>query len=134
MSLDVPPSTERLRDAVLGLSGFVGAALVPMLAAWGRLLLDVAESDRASLGKGRGPTSGSVARVVGLTALSAFLAFTTVRAASDLRAVQLEAPVLGMSLQGLAAGVLLWAAYAAAWSFFRRGSAVRRHERRFRLD
>ncbi len=128
----ISASTERLREAVPGLAGFAGFLLLPTLGAWGRVLLEMVEQDRASLGRRRYLSSRSMARAVGLAVLLLFFLFTTLRAAGDLRQIQLEAPVLGSSLRGFVVGLSFYVVYAAGFSLLRKGNQRRSFERRIR--
>ena len=127
---DIPTGAERLREAVPGLAGMVGFLLLPTLGAWGRVLLEMVERDRATLGRRKRLSGRAVAKAVALASVLLFFMFTTLRAAGDLRHVQLEAPVLGTSLQGLVVGMGLYVFYATTFSLLRKGSVRRTFERK----
>jgi len=114
-------SAARLRDAVPGLAAFVGALVVPTIAAWLRLMLEALEGDRGGLQRPRRWSSVQALSAVVLTALLGFFTVTLVRAAGELRELQSEAPVVGTSLGGFGLGLTLWVVYAAGWSALRRG-------------
>lgn len=123
-------STEHLRDAVAGLAGLVGFVLVPALASWAKVALQMLERDRVGLGR-PGHVSGLVAsRAAGWSVLLLFFTFTAMRAAQDLRQLQLEAPVLALGLRGAAAGLVMYVLVSAALSLLRRDRAHRRAARK----
>ncbi len=110
---------DQLELAVSGLSGLVGALLMPALGSWLRVLLQWIESDRSGLGR--------QVRVSGLRVLWAVIASFAVlffmaalaRAASELREVRVEAPVFAAILTGVFIGIVMWAIYAAGMSALR---------------
>ncbi len=126
-----PPPHVRLEDAVAGLSGIVGFWALPTLLSYVRLLLEVLER-RGGLSAGRGVSSVRLAKAAVLTVVTAFFAYAWVRAATDLRDLQLEAPVLGPSLQGAVVGAAVYLVYSAGLSVLRRRGEHRRWERRLR--
>ncbi|MGB1015707.1 MAG: hypothetical protein ACPG4T_16335 [Nannocystaceae bacterium] len=116
-ALLVPPpmSAERLGEAVAGLSGLVGFVVIPMFAAWTRLLLRMLETDpRTSLGRRRGVPTTALLQAMGVTLLFVFIVANWQSAGSELRELRREAAVVGPSLAGLGIGVLLWSIYAVA--------------------
>ena len=109
---DAPMSTERLRQAVAGLGGLVGALLLPMLSAWLRLLMQLLEPDHSGLGRQQRLSSLAVARALLLTLLLGFMIVNWQQAASELQQVQAEAPIVGATLTGFVVGLVLWTVYA----------------------
>ncbi len=109
---DAPMSTERLRQAVAGLGGIAGALLMPMLASWLRLLMQLLEPDHSGLGRQQRVSSLAVARALVLTLLLGFIVMNWQQAASELRQVQAEAPIFGATLTGFVVGLVLWLIYA----------------------
>ena len=109
--------------------GYRAALLLPMLGAWMRLLLGAIERGRPGISRPR-PMSGlRTIAAAGFTILFLFFLVTTIRAANDLRDIHAEAPVVGPILEGMVAGVVLWAVYAVAISTLR-GEARRRTSER----
>src|SRR5688572_6597513 len=97
---DAPMSTERLRQAVIGLGGISGALLLPTLSSWLRLLVQLLEPDRSGLGQQQRLSGLAVARALVLTLLLAFIVMNWQQAASELRQIQAEAPIFGSTLTG----------------------------------
>lgn len=124
-----PPSDRSLEDAVLGLSGIVGFLALPMLLAYGRLLVEVLER-RGGLAARPGPSGKGIAKAAVWTFVFAFFAYAWVRAAADLRDLRLEAPVLALSLRGVAFGAVVYVVYSLGLSVLRRRGEHRRWERR----
>lgn len=117
---EVPLSTERLRLAVAGLGGIAGALLVPMLSSWLGLLMQLLEGDSAGgLGPRRRISGLSALKALGLTVLLAFIAVNWQQAASELRQMQVEAPIFGATLSGFGVGLAFWALYAVGLSALR---------------
>ncbi len=113
-------SAERLQEAVAGLSGLFGFVLVPMFAAWIRLLLRMLETDpRQSLGARRGVPTTALARALLLSLLLVFFLGNWQSAGAELRELRREAAVLGPSLAGLGIGLLMWSIYAVAYRLLR---------------
>ena len=127
---DIAMPTEQLRLAVPGLAGIAGMLLFPMLGAWLRLLMEFLEWNRPGLTRPKRISGLALLRAVLLTILLAFFVLTLFRAAGDLRDLQVEAPVVGPSIQGIVAGVALWAVYALGLSALRREAHRRSNERR----
>jgi hypothetical protein len=123
---------DQLELAVSGLSGVVGALLMPALGSWLRVLLQWIEYDKSGLGR--------QIRVSGLRVLWAVLATFAVlffmaslaRAASELRQVRVEAPVFAEILTGVFVGIVMWAIYAAGVSALRADYHRARQTRRIR--
>lgn len=109
---DAPMSTERLRQAVIGLGGISGALLLPTLSSWLRLLVQLLEPDRSGLGQQQRLSGLAVARALVLTLLLAFIVMNWQQAASELRQIQAEAPIFGSTLTGFIMGLGLWLVYA----------------------
>lgn len=116
---EVPLSTERLRLAVTGLGGIAGALIMPTLGSWLGLLMQLIEGDGNGLGPRRGVSSLSVLKSFVLTLLVAFIAVNWQQAASELRQMQVEAPILGSTLAGLGVGLAFWVVYALGLSALR---------------
>lgn len=127
---EVSMPLEQLRQAVPGLAGIVGFLLFPTFGAWLRLLLEFMEWNRPGLGRPKRISGWSALRAVGSTVALAFFVLTLFRAASDLRDVQAEAPVVGPSIQGAIVGVCFWALYALGWSGLRAEWRRRRSDHR----
>jgi hypothetical protein len=121
---------EQLRDAVPGLAGISGLLLFPFLGGWIRLLIETIEWDRTGLNRPRRMSGAALLRAIGISVLFGFFALTTIRAASELRSVQAEAPVVTTGLQGIAVGIAFWALYAVGMSTLRRDARRRRNEQR----
>jgi hypothetical protein len=123
---------DQLELAVSGLSGLVGALLMPALGSWLRVLLQWIESDRSGLGR--------QVRVSGLRVLWAVVASFAVlffmaalaRAAGELREVRVEAPVFASILTGVFVGIVMWAIYAAGISALRADYHKAKQTRRIR--
>lgn len=116
---DVAMPLEQLRLAVPGLAGLVGLLLFPTLGAWVRLFLEYLEWSSPGLGRPRHISGIGILRAVGFTFLLSFFLLTWFRAAGELRDVQVEAPVVGPSIQGTLVGIAFWAVYAVALSALR---------------
>lgn len=121
---------DELQLAVSGLSGLVGALLMPALGAWLRVLLQWIESDRSGLGKQPKLSGLQLLRAVGTTFALLFFFVALGRAAAELREIRVEAPVFAAIATGVAVGVAFWAIYAAGISAlksdYRRAKQTRR--------
>jgi hypothetical protein len=127
---DVAMPLEQLRQAVPGLAGLAGLLLFPTITSWGKLLLEYLEWNAPGIGGPRRISGLSIVRAVGPTLLLAFFVFTWFRAAGQLRDVQVEAPVVGPSIQGILVGIAFWAVYAIGLSTLRTDLRRSRNERR----
>ena len=107
---------DELELAVSGLSGLVGALLLPAIGAWLRVLLQWIESDRSGLGKQPKLSGLQVLRAVLTTFALLFFFVALGRAAGELREVRVEAPVFAAIITGVVVGVAFWAVYAAGIS------------------
>jgi hypothetical protein len=107
---------DELELAVAGLSGLVGALMLPALGAWLRVLLQWIESDRSGLGRQPRLSGLRIVRAVVTTFALLFFMVALARAAGELREIRMEAPVFASIVTGLAVGVALWALYAAGIS------------------
>jgi hypothetical protein len=125
-----PITAERLSDAVAGLSGLVGFLLIPMFAAWLRLLLRFLESEGLGLGRRRRFAGLTLLRAILLSVVVIFLAFNWQRAAGELRELRVEAPVAVPTLAGLAIGGVFWALYALGLRLLRADWRRSRTQRR----
>jgi hypothetical protein len=133
MSLgEVSSSVEHLRNAVPGLAGATGFLLLPMLGAWLRLLVEILEWGRAGIARPRRLSGVGFLKAAGLSVIWVFFLFTTVRAAGELREIQIEAPVVGSSLRGMFVGIGLWTIYGLGISVLRSGARQRMVEKRMR--
>ncbi len=113
-------SAERLQEAVAGLSGLAGFLLIPMLAAWVRLLLRMLETDpRQALNARRGVPTTALARALLISLLLAFVLSNWQSAGVELRELRREAAVLGPTLGGIGVGLLMWGIYAVAFRLLR---------------
>lgn len=119
LAAELPLSTERLRLAVQGLGGIAGALVMPMLSSWLGLLMQLLEGDRGGLGPRRRLSGLALLKALGLTVVLAFIAVNWQQAASELRQMQAEAPILGSTLAGFGVGLVFWAIYALAISALR---------------
>ncbi len=111
---------DELALAVSGLAGLIGFLALPTFGAWLRLVLDWFEEDRTGLGRPRARFSGS--RFVLATALTfalGMLVVTLVRAAGQLRAIRVEAPIVVPTVTSIAVGVAFWAVYAIGLGILR---------------
>lgn len=107
---------DELELAVSGLSGLVGALLLPAIGAWLRVLLQWIESDRSGLGQQPRLSGLQILRAL-VTSFALFFFFIALgRAAGELREIRVEAPVFASIVTGLVAGVVFWAIYAAGIS------------------
>lgn len=128
---EVAMPAEQLRLAVPGLAGLAGFLLFPTLGSWVRLLLEVIEwNNRPGIGRPRRISGVGMLRAATFTLALAFFVLTMLRAAGDLRDIQLEAPVVGPLLQGVFVGIGFWSVYALALSALRADGRRRRTERR----
>ncbi len=110
---------DELELAVAGLSGLVGTLLFPALGAWVRVLLQWIESDRSGLGRQARLSWLQIVRAVSNSFLLLFFMLALGRAAAELRAVRVEAPVFAAIITGVLIGVAFWAIYAAGVSTLR---------------
>ncbi len=121
---------DQLELAVSGLSGIVGALLLPALGAWLRVLLQWIESDRSGLGRQPRVSGLAVLRACITTFALFFFAVALARAAGELREIRVEAPVFASTLTGIFVGIVMWAIYAAGISAlkadYRRAKQTRR--------
>lgn len=121
---------QQLRLAVPGLAGLAGFMLFPTFGAWFRLALEHMEANRPGLGRPKRMRTLSMLRAAASTLAFAFFSLTLVRAASELRDVELEAPVVALSIQGTLVGIAFWSVYAIGLSTLRRDMLRIRGERR----
>jgi hypothetical protein len=111
---------DELALAVSGLAGLIGFLALPTFGAWLRLVLDWFEEDRTGLGRPRARFSGS--RFVLATTLTfalGMLVVTLVRAAGQLRAIRVEAPIVVPTVTSIAIGLAFWAVYAIGLGILR---------------
>jgi hypothetical protein len=105
--------------------------LFPTLGAWLRLLLEFIEwNNRPGIGRPRRVSGVSLLRAAVFTLALAFFMLTMLRATSELRDIQVEAPIIGPVLRGVAVGIGFWAIYAVALSALRSDGRRRFTERR----
>ena len=110
---------DQLELAVAGLSGLVGALLLPAIGGWLRVLLQWIESDRSGLGRQPRLSGVQILRaLVNSFAVLFFFAALT-RAAGELRELRIDAPVFAPILTGLVVGITFWGIYAAGISTLR---------------
>lgn len=121
---------EELRLAVPGLAGIAGLLLFPAIGAWLRLALQFLEWNRPGIRRPRRIHGLTLLRAVVSTILLSFFVITLFRAASELRDIQAEAPVVAPSIQGMVIGIAIWAIYAIGVSALRADARRRRSERR----
>lgn len=122
---------ERLREVVPGLAGLAGFLLFPTLGAWLRLLMEFIEhNNRPGIGRPRRISGVSMLRAAVFTLALAFFVLTMLRATAELRDIQVEAPIIGPVLRGMAVGIAFWAIYAVAFSALRGDGRRRWTERR----
>ncbi|MFO7567590.1 MAG: hypothetical protein R6X02_33410 [Enhygromyxa sp.] len=107
---------DELELAVAGLSGLVGALMLPALGSWLRVLLQWIESDRSGLGKQPRLSGLRIVRAVVTTFALLFFMVALARAAAELREIRIEAPVFASIFTGVIVGVIVWAIYAAGIS------------------
>jgi succinate dehydrogenase hydrophobic anchor subunit len=93
--------------------------LLPAVGAWVRVLLQWIESDRSGLGRQPQLSWLQILRAVINTFLVLFFMLALGRAAAELRAVRVEAPVFAEIVTGVLVGVAFWAIYAAGFSTLR---------------
>lgn len=117
---------DQLELAVAGLAGILGALVLPTVAVWIRLLLQWLESGYAALGRNPRVSGRRVLAALLLTLVFVFTLFCLGRAASELREVRVEAPVLAKIVLSALAGFSLCAGYTLAWRAFRRDLRRRR--------
>ena len=123
---------DQLELAVSGLSGLVGALLMPALGSWLRVLLQWIEYDRSGLGRQIRVSGLRVLWAVTATFAVLFFMVALARAAAELREVRVEAPVFASILTGVFVGILMWAIYAAGISALRADFHRARQTRRIR--
>lgn len=123
---------DQLELAVSGLSGLVGALLMPALGSWLRVLLQWIEYDRSGLGRQIRVSGLRVLWAVVATFAVLFFMAALARAAGDLREVRVEAPVFASILTGVFVGIVMWAIYAAGVSALRADYRRARQTRRIR--
>jgi hypothetical protein len=123
---------DQLELAVSGLSGLVGALLMPALGSWLRVLLQWIEYDKSGLGRQIRVSGVRVLWAVIATFAVLFFMAALARAASELRQVRVEAPVFAEILTGVFAGIVMWAIYAAGVSALRADYHRARQTRRIR--
>lgn len=111
---------DELELAVSGLAGILGALLLPTIAAWLRVLFSWLESGYAALGRNPRLSGRWAALAAVLSVLSVFVLFCLGRAASELRELRVEAPVLATIVFGIFVGFAMSAAYSVAYRMFRR--------------
>lgn len=110
---------DELELAVSGLSGLVGALLLPAIAAWLRVLLQWIESDRSGLGRQPRLSGLQIVRALATSFALFFFIVALGRAAGELREVRVEAPVFAAIATGAVVGGAIWAVYAAGLSALR---------------
>ena len=115
-----------LELAVSGLSGILGAMLLPTIGAGLRLLSQWLESGYAALGRNPRISGRWVLFALFLSIALLFVLFCLGRATTELREVRVEAPVVAQILVGLFSGLALSAVYLVAWVSLRRDMARRR--------
>jgi hypothetical protein len=123
---------DQLELAVSGLSGLVGALLMPALGSWLRVLLQWIEYDRSGLGRQIRVSGMRVLWAVTATFAVLFFMAALARAASELREVRVEAPVFASILTGVFVGIVMWAIYAAGVTALRADYRRARQTRRIR--
>ena len=130
--VEASSSVEHLRNAVPGLAGVTGFLLLPMLGSWLRLLLEILEWGQSGIGRPRRLSGLGAIKAVLLSLVWGFFLLTTVRAAGELREIQIEAPVLGSAIRGVLVGMGLWTVYGVGISVLRAGARQRLLENRMR--
>jgi len=123
---------EQLRLSVPGLAGLSGFLLFPTLGSWFRLALEYLEATRVGLGRPRRVSTLSSLWAMAITLAFAFFLITLIRAATELRDLESEAPVVGPSIQGILVGIAFWAVYGIGFSALRNEVIRMRGERRVR--
>jgi hypothetical protein len=123
---DTLATPDDLELAVSGLSGILGAMLLPTIAAWLRLLSQWLESGYAALGRNPRISGRWVLFALGSSATVLFVLFCLGRATTELREVRVEAPVVAQIFVGMTTGLTVGAVYLVAWVTFRRDLARRR--------
>jgi len=127
---------DELALAVSGLAGLIGFLALPAFGAWLRLILDWFEEDRTGLGRPRARFSGSrFVLATGLTFVLGLFVVVLVRAAGQLRAIRVEAPIVVPTITSIAVGVSLWAVYAIGVGILRaEWRRMRLHSRPGRIE
>jgi len=115
-----------LELAVSGLSGILGAMLLPTIGAWLRLLSQWLESGYAALGRNPRISGRWVLFALLSSVALLFVLFCLGRSTTELREVRVEAPVVAQIFVGMTVGLTISAAYLVAWVTFRRDLARRR--------
>ena len=88
------------------------------------MVLDWSRTDGLGLDRPRRLSGWTFARANALTVVLIVVVIGLMRAAGELRAVRVEAPVFVSILSGLAIGLAIWSAYALAFRALRRERAL----------
>ncbi len=110
---------ERLRLAVPGLVGIAGFLLIPTVAAWFKLMLAISRWETVGVLGPRPPAGLTALKALSLSTCVVFFCGMALQAASELRDIMVEAPVIGSSVTALAIGMAMWTLYAAGISALR---------------
>lgn len=123
---DLLATPDELELAVSGLAGLLGALLLPTVSAWLRVLFVWLESGYAALGRNPRLSGRWALLAAGLSLASLFTLFCLGRAASELRELRVEAPILATITVSIVVGFAMCAAYTVSYRMFRRDVSRRR--------